>query len=47
MDLLDEFKKQQDTLILNGYATIAGMMDDDFIKLLTPLKERLAGLTLP
>lgn len=47
MNLLEEFKTQQDTLILNGYATIAGMMDDEFIKLLEPLKEKLAGLTLP
>lgn len=47
MDLLTEFKTQQDTLILNGYATIAGMMDDEFIKLLEPLKAKLAGLSLP
>ena len=43
-DMQNEFDRQVDNLVLKGYAEVAGVQKDVFVRHLLPLKERLTEL---
>ena len=44
-DLRSEFDRQVDTLILRGYPKLAGLQEHVFLRQMSPLEERLPGLS--
>lgn len=46
-ELATEFTRQIDTLIIKAYPQKAGITNEEFLDIITPLKEKLADLSLP